>query len=145
MSLPLTRRIARAALLVAAGAAPVLGAAGSAGAVDLGQAAPLGGLTALDANGVSGAVDGAAQQTTELAGATGGKAVEQTVPAAGKAIGGAGKKAAPAAQETAGDAAGSAGGLLGETAGAATDSLGSSGLAPGSLGGGLPTQGLPLG
>ena len=32
MSLPLTRRIARAALLVAAGAAPVVGAAGAASA-----------------------------------------------------------------------------------------------------------------
>ncbi|MYZ38804.1 ATP-binding protein, partial [Streptomyces sp. SID4917] len=35
MSLPVTRRIARAALLVAAGAAPVIGAAGSASAAAL--------------------------------------------------------------------------------------------------------------
>ncbi len=35
MSLPLTRRIARTALLIAAGAAPVVGAAGAASAAEL--------------------------------------------------------------------------------------------------------------
>ncbi|MGW9040438.1 ATP-binding protein, partial [Streptomyces sp. NPDC055721] len=40
MSLPLTRRIARAALLIAAGAAPVVGAAGSASALDHSIAPP---------------------------------------------------------------------------------------------------------
>ncbi|GAA3501203.1 ATP-binding protein [Streptomyces prasinosporus] len=49
MSLPLTRRIARAALLVAAGAAAGVGAAGSASAApELPTAPDLGGLTALD-------------------------------------------------------------------------------------------------
>ncbi|WP_371662426.1 ATP-binding protein [Streptomyces sp. NBC_00280] len=50
MSLPLTRRIARAALLVAAGAAAGVGAAGSASAAPAGLPATpsLGGLTALD-------------------------------------------------------------------------------------------------
>ncbi|ARF57257.1 hypothetical protein [Streptomyces gilvosporeus] len=64
MSLPVTRRIARAALLVAAGAAPVVAAAGSAEAVALPQAPGVGSLSALDTAGVSqplehGAVTGA--------------------------------------------------------------------------------------
>ncbi|MDG4866190.1 ATP-binding protein, partial [Streptomyces sp. T-3] len=46
MSLPLTRRIARAALLTAAGAASAVGAAGSASAVDLPATPDLGGLSA---------------------------------------------------------------------------------------------------
>ncbi|MET9855821.1 ATP-binding protein [Streptomyces sp. NPDC006450] len=49
MSLPLTRRIARAALLLAAGAAPVVGAAGAASAAGLESVPQLGALTAPDA------------------------------------------------------------------------------------------------
>lgn len=45
MSIPLTRRIAQAALLVAAGAAPLVGAAGSASAADLQDTVGLGGLS----------------------------------------------------------------------------------------------------
>lgn len=87
MSLPLTRRIARAALLVAAGAAPVVGAAGAANAAGLESVPQLGALTATDApaattDAAAGAVD------------TAGSAAE-TLPA-------------PAA-----DVAGTAGGLLG--------------------------------
>jgi len=75
MSLPLTRRIARAALLVAAGAAAGVGAAGSASAAPELPAAPnLGGLTALDGADVGTTVDGAAQ---ELTGKTGAKAVKK--------------------------------------------------------------------
>ncbi|MDT0398182.1 MULTISPECIES: hypothetical protein [Streptomyces] len=60
MSLPLTRRIARAALLVAAGAAAGVGAAGTASAAPELPAAPnLGGVTALDGS----AVDDVAQST----------------------------------------------------------------------------------
>lgn len=85
MSLPLTRRIARAALLVAAGAAAGVGAAGSASAAPSLPAAPnLGGLTALDAASVGTTVDGAAQNVTGLAGETGGKAVQQTVAGRGQ-------------------------------------------------------------
>ncbi|MEV6837687.1 ATP-binding protein [Streptomyces sp. NPDC051133] len=138
MSLPLTRRIARAALLVAAGAAAGVGAAGSAGAAtNLPAATPnLGGLTALDGAHVGNTVDGAAQNVTSLAGNAGGKAVNQAVPAAGKTGGAAVKKTAPMAQKAAGDAAGAAGGVLGDTASTATK-------------GGLPNLpvpgGLPLG
>ncbi|MER5180366.1 ATP-binding protein [Streptomyces sp. NPDC002896] len=69
MSLPLSRRIARAALLVAAGAAPVVGAAGSASAVDLPTAAPnLGGLTALDAGSVESAAPAVESGVTPVVG-----------------------------------------------------------------------------
>lgn len=81
MSLPLTRRIARAALLIAAGAAPVVGAAGAAGAAELPQTPELGGLTTVDGAGLGKTVDGASQQGTKGAGATGGKIVGTTLPA----------------------------------------------------------------
>ncbi|MFD9247431.1 ATP-binding protein, partial [Streptomyces sp. NPDC059556] len=86
MSLPLTRRIARAALLIAAGAAPVVGAAGSASALDhsLAPTGALGGVTALDAAGAGTAVDSASQTATGVVGATGSQAVGTAVPAAGK-------------------------------------------------------------
>ncbi len=97
MSLPLTRRIARAALLVAAGAAAGVGAAGSASAApELPTAPNLGGLTALDGANVGDSVDGAAQKLTGTAGDTGGKAVTKAVPTVGKTGGKAVKKAAPA-------------------------------------------------
>jgi hypothetical protein len=71
MSLPLSRRIARAALLVAAGAAPVVGAAGSASAVDLPTAAPsLSGLTALDAGAVESATPAAESAVAPVVGHT---------------------------------------------------------------------------
>jgi len=137
MSLPLTRRIARAALLVAAGAAAGVGAAGAASAApaQLPATPNLGGLTALDGANVGDTVDGAAQNLTGTAGKTSGKAV---------------KKAAPAAQKVAGEAAGSAGGLLGDTTSTATKG----GLPTDSVtkgGGGLPAadtlpvKSLPLG
>ncbi|MFF5445180.1 ATP-binding protein [Streptomyces sp. NPDC012888] len=48
MSLPKTRRIARAALLLAAGAAPVVGAAGSASAAGVESLPAVGSVSALD-------------------------------------------------------------------------------------------------
>ncbi len=143
MSLPLTRRIARAALLVAAGAAAGVGAAGSASAAPSLPATPnLGGLTALDGANVGNTADGAAQTVTGAVGHTGGKAVESAVPAAGKTGGKAVKKVAPVVQRTAGDTVGSAGGLLGDTASTATKGgLPTDGLAKG----GLPVKGLPIG
>ncbi|MEV5474832.1 ATP-binding protein [Streptomyces sp. NPDC003631] len=148
MSLPLTRRIARVALLIAAGAAPVVGAAGSAGAAttDLPANPELAGLTALDnaqlGTGVDGAaqkVDGAAQKVTGLAGdagsrtvKAGGGTVKKVAPTANATGGNVVTKAAPVAQKVAADATGQADGLLGGTA--------RTGL-PGQL----PVQGLPLG
>ncbi|MEV3932007.1 MULTISPECIES: ATP-binding protein [unclassified Streptomyces] len=115
MSLPLTRRIARAALLIAAGAAPVVGAAGAAGAAGLPQTPALGGLTSLDGAGVSNTLDSTAKQGSSVADETGGKVVGTTLPAAGKTL------------EKAGDAAG------GELS---TDTLPTESL---------PTKGLPIG
>ncbi|NED07044.1 ATP-binding protein, partial [Streptomyces sp. SID6648] len=109
MSLPLTRRIARAALLIAAGATPVVGAAGAASAADLPAAPELGGLTALDGANVGNTLDSAAQQGTQAAGETGGRLVGTALPAAGETVGKSAKVAVPAAQETAGQAAGNAG------------------------------------
>ncbi|MET8812310.1 hypothetical protein ABZW47_09935 [Streptomyces sp. NPDC004549] len=90
MSVPVSRRIARALLLTAVGAVAGVGVAGTAGAAaQHPSAAPgLGGLSALD--GVS-----------HLAG---NKVVQDAVPAAGAV-----KNAAPAASK----ATGTAGGLLG--------------------------------
>ncbi|WP_432138720.1 MULTISPECIES: ATP-binding protein [unclassified Streptomyces] len=146
MSLPLTRRIARAALLVAAGAAAGVGAAGSASAAPELPAAPnVGGLTSLDAASVGTTLDGATQSTTGLATDAGGKAVQQSGKTGGKAV----KKAAPAAQKAAGEAAGSAGDLLGDATGTATkgglptDSLTQGGGLPGAQT--LPVKSLPLG
>ncbi|MFG2328836.1 ATP-binding protein [Streptomyces sp. NPDC048604] len=114
MSLPLSRRIARAALLVAAGAAPVIGAAGVAGAAELPGAGGLAGLTQLDPS------------------------------SAASTVGGATDAAAPLAQEATGDAAGGAGELVGgaqdklPTDSLPTDKLPTGGLPTGSLpGGGL--------
>ncbi|MEU8760392.1 ATP-binding protein [Streptomyces sp. NPDC048659] len=144
MSLPLTRRIARAALLVAAGAAPVVvGAAGSASAVDqsLAPTGALTGLTQLDGATTGATLDTASRTTTEVVGETGGKAVGTAVPAAGKTVGTAGRTATPAVQQVAGEAAGSAGEVVGQTAGTAAESAANA-PAGGTLGG-LPTKGVP--
>jgi hypothetical protein len=137
MSLPLTRRIARAALIVAAGAAPVVGAAGAASAATTALPATpdLGGVTALDGAHVARNVDGATQHVTGVVSDTGGKAVKQAVPAAGRTGGKVVKQAVPVAQKTTGEAAGKAGGALGDVASSTTKA------APA---GGLPVNGLPL-
>ncbi|MEI5101692.1 ATP-binding protein [Streptomyces sp. PmtG] len=139
MSLPLTRRIARAALLVAAGAAPVVGAAGSAHAADLPAAPVLGGLSAVDGAHVGDTLDGAAQNVSGLAGEAGSKAVKKAVPTAGKTVGKGAKTATPAAQRAAGDVTDDAGEVLGDTAGSAKG-----GLPAGEVGKGLPTDQLPV-
>ncbi|MFJ6948177.1 ATP-binding protein [Streptomyces wuyuanensis] len=143
MSLPLTRRIARAALLVAAGAAPVVGAAGSANAVDLPtRDLGNGGLTQLDgadAGAEAGsAVDGAAREAAGTADEAGGRVVGTTLPAAAGTLGGAAETGLPAAQETAGQAAGVIGGTAGS---AATQGLPA---AQDLAGGGLPDAGAAL-
>ncbi|MGW1895703.1 hypothetical protein ACWCP6_36475, partial [Streptomyces sp. NPDC002004] len=120
MSLPLTRRIARVALLLAAGAAPVVGAAGSASAAELPATPDLGGLSAVDGAHVGSTVDGAARSVTSTAGDTGAKTVKKAVPAAGKAAGKAAKTVTPVAQKAAGSLAGGAGDVAGGAAGSAT-------------------------
>ncbi|KUF16250.1 MULTISPECIES: hypothetical protein [Streptomyces] len=140
MSLPLTRRIARVALLVAAGAAPVVGAAGSASAAELPTTTDQGGITALDRADVGDAVDDTARNATELAGHAGSKAVKKAVPAAGHALGKSAKTTVPAAQNISGEIAGTAGDVVGDTAGNATKG----GLPTDALGKGGPTSALPL-
>ncbi|MEU5208252.1 ATP-binding protein [Streptomyces sp. NPDC020742] len=97
MSLPVTRRIARAALLVAAGAAPVVAAAGSASAAELPVKAPdLGGLTApLDSQNTSKTLDRTAQQGVGLINEAGGKAATKLAPALVETAGPVVKKAMP--------------------------------------------------
>lgn len=95
MSLSLTRRIARTALLIAAGAAPVVGAAGAASAAALPQAPNLGGVTALDGAGLGNTVDGTAHQATGLANGTGTTTLKKAVPTVGHAAKKAGTVSAP--------------------------------------------------
>ncbi|MEV0372978.1 ATP-binding protein [Streptomyces sp. NPDC050636] len=156
MSLPVTRRIARAALLVAAGTAPVVGAAGSASALELPAKAP--GLSNQDtsetANNAAEATVGA---TNELAKGT----VTKIVPAAAGTLvptllelapltqgsaGTTGKVVKQAANQTAKQAAKPTlkkGVSAGKTAGAAKGLLGGANNA--NKGGGIMLGGLPLG
>jgi hypothetical protein len=100
MSLPLTRRIARAALLIGAAAAPLIGA-GAASAAELPQAADLGGLTSLDkAADLSHTVDG----VTHEAGAV--TSVQKALPDPGKTLADTTRTAAPVAKKTATQAGG---------------------------------------
>ncbi|WP_053170672.1 hypothetical protein [Streptomyces sp. SBT349] len=106
MSHPLTRRLAKAALLLAAGAVPVVGAAGQAAAVT-----PDVSRLALDPDGVSqtlGETTGAATDTTEK---VGGDAVKAAMPVV-----------APVARGAAEDTGRMAGGLTQTLAHTAADS-----------------------
>ncbi|MCP9206210.1 ATP-binding protein [Streptomyces cucumeris] len=153
MSLPLTRRIARAALVVAAGAAPVVAAAGAASAAEAALPQPkLGGLSALDTASVDQVADIASQQIGSTAGDVGGKAgrtvtevlpgkaapatpVQQakTLPAKGKAVKGAHAKAKGGAH------------AKGKATKAAPKAPQAPQQAPGPVGQDLPIKGLPLG
>ncbi|WP_354642192.1 hypothetical protein [Kitasatospora camelliae] len=86
MSFPLTRRIAQAALVVAAGTAPLV-AAGSAGATELVPQTDLGtGVTKLaDAPAPGSSVQGAAQEVGHVVGTTGAAALSAGGPAASNA------------------------------------------------------------
>jgi hypothetical protein len=133
MSLPLTRRIARAALLVGAAAAPLVGA-GAASAAELPQAADLGGLTNLDKTAdLSHTVEGVAKE----AGAV--KSVQKALPDPGKTLSSAAKTAVPVAKKAAADAAGA---LKGATTGVARTAKGAGNADP--LGA-LPVSQLPVG
>ena len=81
MSLSLTRRIVRTALLVAAGAAPVVGAAGAASAAVLPTNAPLTGLSTLDKAPVDGVVHSASTGVTRTADQAGGTTVRDAAGA----------------------------------------------------------------
>lgn len=114
MSLPLTRRIAKAALLTAAGAASVVGATGSAGAVDLQQASDLGGLSNLDTAGVTEAAGRTAGTAADLTGEVGGDALKGGMPT-GRLMNEAGEAVTPLAERAVEDTTETANGELGET------------------------------
>ncbi|MCX5399544.1 ATP-binding protein [Streptomyces sp. NBC_00102] len=118
MSLPLTRRIARAVLLLAA-AAPVIGAAGAASAAGLPQTPDLG-LSNLNSANLSSTLDGTAQQGAKTLNETGGKLVGTTVPVATKTVKQAGELVAPEAKEKAGKTTGETAEVLGGAANKAT-------------------------
>lgn len=130
MSLPLKRRMARAALLVAA-AAPVIGmGATTASAAALPQTADLGGLSHTDAASHLG---GTLDSTTH-----------RTVGSAGGTLDSAGRTIKPAAQKTVGGAAGQVGRTVGHGTGAVQGGQGLTHLPPAGLQtGGIPPKGLP--
>lgn len=141
MSLPLTRRIARAALLVGAAAAPLVGiGASAASAAELPQVGELGGLTSLDktadlakSTDLGNTVEGVAHKTRAVT------SLQKALPDPGKTLTGAAQTAAPVAQKTATDTAGALKGA----------SKGVGGNAKGAKDGGplqsLPTSQLPVG
>jgi hypothetical protein len=145
MSLPLKRRMARVALLVAA-AAPVIGlGASSASAVGLPQATDLGGLSNTDAaSALGGNVDDTAHQAVGVANTTGGNAAKNLVPATTKTLDGAGQTLTPVAKKTVGNTADQVGRVAGHTAESAQGGEGLTGQLPtsGLSGTQLPTQGL---
>jgi hypothetical protein len=149
MSLPFPRRIAQAALLLGAAAAPLIGA-GAAQAATLPQQ-DLSGLSNLDGASLGNSVEGASHQATGLAGQSGTQAMKTALPAADRVVGTTAKTALPTAQQTAGSAGDSAGRIVGATAesagGSVPGALPNTGALP--LNGlhtdQLPLQGLPLG
>ncbi len=121
MSLPLTRRITRAALLVAAGTAAGVGAAGSALAAPGLPATPnLSGVTTPEVADARATVHGATKTLTGTVGTTGGQKAEKAAPVAGETGGRVLHQATPLAQKTAGDVAGTAGDTVGDTTGPVT-------------------------
>ncbi|MFR9674340.1 ATP-binding protein [Streptomyces sp. TR06-5] len=150
MSLPLTRRIAQAALLTAAGAASVVGAAGSSSALDLQQATDLGGLSSLDTAGATDTAGDAAGSVTRLAGEAGGQALQSGMPT-GELLTDAGQRVTPLAEGAVDEAVGTANGKLGDTVMQTTygtlamGDLQSGNLPTDSLTGQLPVDSLPTG
>ncbi|HEY5837221.1 ATP-binding protein [Streptomyces sp.] len=149
MSLPLPRRIAQAALLLGAAAAPLVGA-GAAQAAPLPQQ-DLGGLTAVDGAGLGSTVNGATQHRATLAAKTGSDAVKTALPTAGRLVGTTSRAAAPATQQAAGDATDVAGRVAGATTESATGAIPAARTLPAALPNArtlpanLPTTGLPTG
>lgn len=135
MSHPLTRRLAKATLVLLASAAPVVGAAGGASAADASRAIDLGGIT----------------DTTETvnrsAGEATGTATRQLAPVPGHVVGTLAGTTGPAIQETANGTADGAMDLLSATTSATTEGSQSGGLVSDALstGGLSSTADLPVG
>lgn len=142
MSLPLTRRIAQAALVVAAGAVPVVAAGAAHAATPELPAVPnLGSLSQIDTAGLGGSVQNAAHHTGQLAGAGAGKAVAAGVPVVADAAGTAAGGAIPLANRSIGSTAVQATQVAGQTAGT-TRGLSSLGQAAGHATRSMPTDAL---
>ncbi|GAA3181384.1 MULTISPECIES: ATP-binding protein [Streptomyces] len=139
MSLPVTRRIARAALLVAASAAPVVAVAGSATAAPLPSAPELGGLTSMDSQRTGETLDTVAREGVGVVNESGGAAAQELAPALADTAAPVLQRAAPTTQRT----ADSLGNVLSKTGknGLSTDTLptdavkGAAGAGKGLLGG----------
>lgn len=135
MSLPRTRLIVQAALLLGAAAAPLIGA-GSAYAA--GPQNTVGGLAVPDGTELGSAVSGTPQQAAGLAAKGGMDAMKGTVPAAARIVGTTGRTAPPVARESAARTTDAAGRIVGAT----TESLPVAGALPNA--GALPADQLPL-
>ncbi|MEU1626200.1 ATP-binding protein [Streptomyces sp. NPDC020096] len=130
MSLPLKRRIARAALLVAA-AAPVIGMGASvAQAAELPEAAT--GLSGLSSPETIHNADAAVHKAAGVVNEAGSNAAKTVLPTATDAVSKTGKGAGPTANQLVGQANQTAGDVVGSTAKSATSN-------------GLPTGSLPVG
>jgi hypothetical protein len=142
MSFPLPRRIAKAALLLGAAAAPLVGAGAAQAAAPHQQG--LGGLATVDGAGLGSTVDGTSQKATGLAAKTGAEAMRSTLPATGRIVGTTGKAVVPAAQHAAAQGQDAAGRLVGATAESAAGAVpGAETLPAHTPLGGLPTPALP--
>lgn len=95
MSLSLKRRIARAALLVAAGAAPLAAAGAAQAAAPAKSPATMAGPSSSDSIPVGEVVHDTARNVATTGGQLGGKVVTQGAPMAGRAAGSLGKHAVP--------------------------------------------------
>jgi hypothetical protein len=126
MSLPLSRRIVQAAVVVAAGAVPAVAAGTAQAAPALPTVPDLGGLNQLNsAPDLGGSLESTAHQTGQLAGTGVGQAAGNGIPVVADAAGRAASQAVPAANRSLGS---SALGLLG-TAGQAVSLAHEAGVA----------------
>jgi hypothetical protein len=114
MSLPLSRRIVQAALVVAAGAAPVVAAGAAQAAPVLPTVPDLGNVSSLDTAGLGGTVQSATHQTGQLAGTGAGRAVSEGVPVVADAAGSTAGQAVPIANRSLGESALQVVGLAGQ-------------------------------
>ncbi|MBF9067650.1 hypothetical protein [Streptacidiphilus fuscans] len=114
MSLPLSRRIVQAALVVAAGAVPVVAAGAAQAAPALPTVPDLGGVSSLDTAGLGSQLQSATHQTGELAGTGAGRAVTEGVPVVADAAGSTAGQAVPIANRSLGESALQVVGLAGQ-------------------------------
>jgi hypothetical protein len=105
MSLPLSRRIVQAALVVAAGAVPSVVAGTAQAAPALPSVPDLGGLSRLSSPDLGGTVENTAHQTGALAGSGAGQAVSNGLPVVADAAGSAAGQAVPVANRSMGSSA----------------------------------------